>query len=84
MKERREKRFLNKKNEKEHKKYFEKYFACPQCGKAICSEKRSYFVCPKCGRALCEENELQDFSDNYCGNCGEEISSAREKALLTK
>ncbi len=57
------------------------FYACPKCGSAICGEKKRYFVCPECGSALCEEKKLEEFNDNYCGNCGTKLTSAREKAL---
>lgn len=61
--------------------HFKMLYACPSCGRAIAGEQRSFFVCPKCGRALCRENEIRDFDDNYCGNCGAEITSAKKEAL---
>lgn len=60
------------------------FYTCPRCGSAICGEKKKYFVCPECGRALCKEEELGDFEDNYCGNCGKSIASAKKRALAIK
>lgn len=57
------------------------FYCCPTCGRAICGEKRKYFICPECGKALCEESRIVDFDDNYCGNCGAKITSARDEAL---
>ncbi|MFG6329268.1 MAG: hypothetical protein K1W06_07335 [Lachnospiraceae bacterium] len=65
----------------EENKNIKEFYACPSCGRAICGEKKKFFICPKCGRALCEESKLADFDDNYCGNCGTEITSARNEAL---
>ncbi len=58
-----------------------KFFSCPQCGKALAGEMESYFTCPNCKKALCMERQFKSFNDNYCGNCGHEITSAKEKAL---
>jgi len=60
------------------------FFTCPSCGRAICGSKKRYFTCPSCGRALCEENKLDEFDDNYCGNCGAEVASAKEQALAER
>lgn len=60
---------------------FGNFFSCPQCGRAIVGEMRKYFICSRCGRALCGESELESFDENYCGNCGYELTSAKEKAL---
>lgn len=60
---------------------FKEFFSCPKCGRAICGEKKIYFVCPKCGSALCKKNELKDFKNNYCGNCGHDLASAKKEAL---
>jgi len=64
--------------------HFKEFYACPSCGRAIAGDKISYFTCPNCGRALCKEERLSDFDDNFCGNCGYEIASAREEALAKK
>lgn len=42
---------------------------------------REFFVCPSCKKALCEKSKIVDFDDNYCVNCGAEITSARNLAL---
>lgn len=63
------------------KMHFKEFYACPGCGRAISGEKREYFVCSNCGRALCKAEELSKFDDNYCGNCGHEIASAKKEAL---
>lgn len=60
---------------------FKNFYTCPQCGTPIAGEKTRYFVCPGCGRALCKEQDLEKYADNFCGNCGIFIGSAREKAL---
>ncbi|MCI9537121.1 MAG: hypothetical protein HFG35_02360 [Eubacterium sp.] len=61
--------------------HFKEFYACPSCGRAISGEKQKYFVCPVCGRALCREQDFKDFDDNYCGNCGSELASAKKEAL---
>lgn len=61
--------------------HIKEFYACPGCGRAISEEKRRYFVCPNCGRALCQETQLSEFGDNYCGNCGHELASAKKEAL---
>ena len=61
--------------------HFKEFFSCPCCGRAIYGEKREYFVCPNCGKALYTKEQLQEFDDNYCGNCGNEIASAKNEAL---
>ena len=63
---------------------YKEFYTCPKCGSAICGEKEKYFVCPECGRALCKEVDLEDFEDNYCGNCGKPIASAKKHALAIK
>lgn len=57
------------------------FYACPSCGRAIIAEKKKYFICQNCGRALCAEEKLPEFDDNYCGNCGHELTSAKKQAL---
>ena len=42
---------------------------------------KEFFTCPSCGKALCEKSKLAGFDDNYCVNCGAEITSARNLAL---
>lgn len=42
---------------------------------------KEFLVCPSCGKALCEKSLFADFDDNYCVNCGAEITSARNLAL---
>lgn len=59
---------------------FKKFYACPHCGRAICGEKREYFVCPDCGNALCLKEDVENFTDNYCGNCGCKLDSAKKEA----
>lgn len=61
---------------------FKEFYACPNCGTAISSEKKEFFVCPNCGSALCGKEELKNFRNNYCGNCGHRLASAKEEALL--
>ncbi len=65
----------------EKRETIKEFYSCPKCGTAICGEKKRYFTCPECGRALCQEAKLSSFIDNYCGNCGAKITSARDKAL---
>lgn len=60
---------------------FKDFYTCPRCGTPMAGEKTRYFVCPGCGRALCEEQDLKEYTDNSCGNCGTFIGSTREKAL---
>ncbi len=43
--------------------------------------ERSYFICPNCENALCKKEDLEDFTDNYCGNCGFKLTSAKEETL---
>lgn len=41
---------------------------------------QTFVVCPNCGRPLCREDELDNFSNKYCGKCGAEITSAMQEA----
>ncbi len=61
--------------------HFKEFYACPNCGRLISKEKKKYFVCPNCEKALCPEEKLPEFDDNYCGNCGCEIASAKKEAM---
>ncbi len=70
--------------EKERNQFIKEFQTCPRCGRIIGSNKMNYFVCQKCGRALCTESELAQFDDNYCGNCGADITSAKKLALAEK
>jgi len=63
---------------------FKEFVTCPHCGRIICSSKKRYFTCWSCGRALCEEGRLDKFTDNYCGNCGAEVASAKKQALAER
>ena len=79
-------KYILRQGEIKHKKEgarvgFKEFYACPHCGRAICGEKRSYFVCPNCENALCKKEDLKDFTDNYCGNYGFELASAKKEAL---
>lgn len=58
--------------------HIKEFYTCPNCGRPILPEKEKYFVCPNCGRALCKAEDLKDFSDKFCGNCGCDLSSAKE------
>lgn len=60
---------------------FIEFYTCPGCGKAISGEKKEFFVCPSCGRALCQKKDLKQFDNNFCGNCGYELTSAKKEAL---
>ena len=60
---------------------FKEFYTCPSCGRAISGEKKEFFVCPNCGRALCQKKDLKQFDDNFCGNCGHELASAKKEAL---
>lgn len=42
---------------------------------------KEFFVCPNCGRVLCGKEDIENFTNNYCGNCGYELASAKEEAL---
>ncbi len=61
--------------------FFKEFYACPRCGTPIAGEKQEYFVCPDCGRALCKKQDFAEFDDNYCGNCGADLASAKQEAL---
>lgn len=63
------------------KMLLKKFYTCPNCGTAISGEKKEFFACPDCGSALCSKEELRNFKHNYCGNCGYELTSAKEEAL---
>ena len=43
---------------------------------------KEFYACPNCGSALCGKEELKNFRNNYCGNCGHRLASAKEEALL--
>lgn len=60
---------------------FKEFYTCPSCGSAISGEKKRYIICPNCGSALCPEEKLPEFDDNYCGNCGYEIASAKKESM---
>jgi predicted RNA-binding Zn-ribbon protein involved in translation (DUF1610 family) len=60
---------------------FKEFYVCSKCGGAVCGDKREFFVCPNCGRALCGREEIGGFTDNYCGNCGYELTSAKKESL---
>lgn len=60
---------------------FKEFYICSNCGRAISGEKKEFFTCPNCGRALCQKEKLKDFNDNYCGNCGYKLASAKREAL---
>lgn len=60
---------------------FKEFYTCPNCGNAISGEKKEFFVCPNCGSALCQKKDLKSFAHNYCGNCGQELTSAKKEAL---
>lgn len=64
--------------------HFKKFYTCPSCGKAISGEKTEYFTCPDCGRALCRRENLEDFTDNFCGHCGADVASAKAEALAAE
>ena len=61
--------------------FFGRFFTCPGCGRAITGEMETYFTCPKCGKAVCKERELEKLENDYCTNCGYEITNAKKKAL---
>lgn len=61
---------------------FKEFYTCPNCGMAISGEKKEFFVCQNCGSALCRKENLKDFKNNYCGNCGHSLVSAKKDALL--
>ena len=62
------------------RKIFRKYYTCVHCGKPICGDKRTFFACPNCGSAICSKYDVKD-CQNYCGNCGYDLSSAIKLAL---
>lgn len=61
--------------------FFKEFYSCPNCGHAICGEKRKYFVCPHCGSEVCKAEDLPELNQNYCGHCGQELASAKKEAL---
>lgn len=44
-------------------------------------KKTKDFICPNCGEMLCKEEELKEFTDNFCTNCGKNIASAKAEAM---
>lgn len=60
---------------------FKNFYVCSNCGKAICGERETYFICPSCGKALCKKSDIENFDNNYCGNCGTYIASTLKQVL---
>lgn len=44
-------------------------------------KKTKDFICPNCGEMLCKEEELKEFTDDFCTNCGKNIASAKAEAM---
>lgn len=58
------------------------FYSCSHWGRLIVNEKKEkYFICPNCENVLCKVDNLRDFNNNYCGNCGYKLASAKNEVL---